>query len=317
MLADFPVSILLDDADLAARARPDGNDIHFATLDGDALPHELVSYAGGKLEAWVKVTLAGPTTIELRYGGDVVTYPRSEVWLPRAEAVWHVAETADTLDDSTERHPLRALTATRNPVVVPGMIGNGRAFTDPADLAMRHAMCAPDIDVIMLGTESFAYSAWLEIASLPPGDGGNNYDQPFHTGGIVDGSAGFALQLTQNSLDANVGDGTMHAYLPFKQLPLGTWAHYAAIVDRPGTTLNTFVDGVLTNSLSLAAAIPPASEITTARRICLGGTLSGYSGAIDEVRVYRGVVTPAWIDAEVDNVKDRASFVVLGTEVRD
>ncbi|MBA3393946.1 MAG: LamG domain-containing protein [Deltaproteobacteria bacterium] len=247
----------------------------------------------------------------------MVTSSRSAVWLPRAEAVWHVAETADTLDDSTEQHPLRALTAARNPVVAPGMIGNGRMFTDVADDAMRHAMCAFGTDVMMLGTESFAYSAWLQIASLPPGAGGNSFDHPFHTGGTNDNSAGFGLEITQNVISANVGDDTRHAGLVFNQLPLGTWTHFAAIVDRPGTTISTFVDGVPTNSVSFAALIPSTSAITTSRRICLGSIVGGYSGALDEVRVYRGVITAAWIDAEVDNVKDRASFVVLGTEVRN
>jgi hypothetical protein len=48
--------------------------------------------------------------------------------------------------------------------------------------------------------------------------------------------------------------------------------------------------------------------VASQRPICIGGP-NGYAGAVDEVRIYRQALTREWIDAEIDNVVDRAAFV--------
>lgn len=178
-------------------------------------------------------------------------------------------------------------------------------------------MCAPDGDVIVLGTESFSFSVWLEIATRPPGNGGNNFDHPFHAGGTNNTFAGFGIQHNLSAIVGSVGDGTNDAAVPFDQVPLQQWAHFAVVVDRPGAMLATYLDGVRANNESIAIEVPATRSISTEQSICFGSKDFGYAGVLDEARVYRHAQSAAWIDAEVDNVKNRAAFVAFGAEQRE
>ncbi|HEY5934641.1 MAG TPA: hypothetical protein VIU61_08400, partial [Kofleriaceae bacterium] len=55
---DFRLAIsTAADPELIVNAQTDGRDIYFTTVAGDPVPHELVAYSAGSLEAWVRVDL--------------------------------------------------------------------------------------------------------------------------------------------------------------------------------------------------------------------------------------------------------------------
>src|SRR5258706_10193438 len=88
-LVDFPVSIVATDADLASHARADGSDIAMTALDGTPLAFELVSYAAGALEAWVRIpAVTASTDIYMIYGGATAPLDSAPTWLPHYAGVW-------------------------------------------------------------------------------------------------------------------------------------------------------------------------------------------------------------------------------------
>lgn len=89
-----------------------------------------------------------------------------------------------------------------------------------------------------------------------------------------------------------------------EQLQLDTWRYFTVVADRTTAfQLKLYVNGaqVIEKRYAFAAL---ASMMPT----CLGGG-NGYEGILDEVRIYEGLLSPAWIDAEYDNIEDRNAFV--------
>ncbi|MEE8264025.1 MAG: DUF2341 domain-containing protein, partial [Gammaproteobacteria bacterium] len=113
-LTDFPVLVNLgSDADLAADAQPDFDDILFTSDDGTTkLNHEIEKYNAttGELVAWVKVpTLSSTadTVLYMYYGNGTIGNQEnpSGVWDANFQAVWHLEEdpsaSAPQMKDST------------------------------------------------------------------------------------------------------------------------------------------------------------------------------------------------------------------------
>ncbi len=100
-LTDFPVLIDLSaDADLAAGAQANGNDILFTSADGTTkLSHEIETYtsATGALVAWVKVPSLWAhvdTTLYMYYGnsGAFNQQNATGVWDAKTGAVYHLGQ---------------------------------------------------------------------------------------------------------------------------------------------------------------------------------------------------------------------------------
>jgi hypothetical protein len=113
--ANFPVLIsLTSDSDLSSHAQGSGNDILFTASDGTTkLSHEIESYSGGTLVAWVKVpslSSTTDTTILMYYGnsGSASQQDATNVWDANYEAVWHLNEggTGTRYDSTSNRNDL-------------------------------------------------------------------------------------------------------------------------------------------------------------------------------------------------------------------
>jgi hypothetical protein len=305
VLADFPVSIVLAaDPDLADLAQPDGADIRFETPDGAALPFELVAYEQGSVEAWVRVTLPRSTEIMMRYGGTPSLHDATAAWSDRFEAAWHFVETAGGAKDST-RHDHDLLPATSiEPGAATGVVGGARAFAEPA-VGAKEGLCASPSDVIDFQQESFSFAMWLRAGATQAGI----YDQAFDAGGVTTGLAGFALELTQSNFQAQVADsGSGYANISLDNGTRSTWIHVAVVVDRTTDVVNTYIDGKVATTEATPQLV---TAIYNERRMCMAG-FDGYSGDLDEPRVYHGTLSAAWLDAEFDNIRSRNEFVQVG-----
>ena len=112
-LAGFPVLInLTSDADLAAHALANGNDIVFMDSYGVAhqLPHEIeyFDHATGRLVAWVNVSSLSSTSdtmIYMYYGNSNILWGNCQdvahVWDSKFSGVWHLNETGSNVFDSS------------------------------------------------------------------------------------------------------------------------------------------------------------------------------------------------------------------------
>ena len=103
-LRDFPVLVsVAADADLAARALANGDDILFTSNDGSTkLAHEIEYFNGttGELRVWVKTDLsAGSDTVLYLYYGNGAAAPQQDptnVWDGSYVGVWHLDEAPDS-----------------------------------------------------------------------------------------------------------------------------------------------------------------------------------------------------------------------------
>jgi hypothetical protein len=99
-LSGFPILISqASDANLAAKARADGNDIIFTAADGRTLLQfnkEKFDSATGELEAWVNSNISNiaDTYIYMYYGNAAQSsnLASAQTWNSNYQAVWHLAE---------------------------------------------------------------------------------------------------------------------------------------------------------------------------------------------------------------------------------
>ncbi len=95
--ANFPVFVsFTTDAGLSTHALANGHDILFTDLNGIKLPHQIESYSGGTLAAWVRVpsvSSTSDTSILMYYGNAAAANQEnpSGVWASNNYVgVWHL-----------------------------------------------------------------------------------------------------------------------------------------------------------------------------------------------------------------------------------
>jgi hypothetical protein len=294
-LHDFPVSIVVTDADLARRAASNGKDIHFTDAAGKALPYEIVSYQSGALEAWVRVSLAGPTSIHLVYGTEAPVHDPADTWSSLYAGVWHLGDTGVALDSTAQHRDLAP--PGDGPDVGPGIVGSARTFDEAHGI---RAVCGPTS--IVDPDASFSYAAWVQFGTMV-----GPYDAPVDAFGFIGQPGGFALVRSAGGVYGQVSDGTKLPYAYFNDTPSTTWASFVVVVDRTANQLRTYHDGAFDGMADLTGVGPVTNEVA----LCLPGQVDGFTGSIDELRVYTDVLSPDWIRAEYSNVEQRGMVVIL------
>ena len=307
-LADFPLYIEIDDADLAARAASDGSDIRFTDAAGQPLDHEVQRWGpeSGRLEAWVRVTLLGgaDTVLFLRYGEPDPPPPpdRAAVWASDFAAVWHLEESpAGALADSLGVHPGTPSGGMNDASSVDGTLGRAVdldggddtiAFDNPLAGASAHTLSAwvrqeatgNNDALIVLGTGACSEARWLHT----------RYDQDTVALGF------YCDDMPDSGIDLqDAGWKLVH------------WT-YAAGESR------LFVDGEQAGATFTHDGAPdtqgPNGFIGNVPTSAGFGSNMGLNGAVDEVRIARRVRPPTWIAAEFANQSAPSAFFALGPE---
>jgi hypothetical protein len=298
-LTNVPVVVALEaDAGLAEHARSDGSDI-VATLDGETqLPSEVARFAAGDLELWVELPELAPiSSFHIYYGGLAAT--RTSPWNPtRFAGVWHLSESSDPAPDSTGRTTLTPVGTVGHG---DGVFGTARVFGGGSSLDGGNP---PEL---AFGTESFSYSLWVnQTANNDPFDivlykGCAKAAEPgfcFLVGSgpwapkILDGAGAYA--------DPTVGTGPIH----------DAWVHLAAVVDRPNE-LRGYRDGVV---MGVDASIGTIGTMTTTEPFAISRPDIFYTGRVDEVRIYNGVVPDDWFRLEHRMGDPSSGFSTVGAE---
>jgi len=139
------------------------------------------------------------------------------------------------------------------------------------------------------GMAAVTVATWIKLAALSDGDFVSkrhagppyfSYDLQVHS----DGTVGFEA-TTESGGGGSAGSST--------KLPTGAWHHVAGVYD--GVTVRVYIDGVAdgyTNELSGAVSTTTDSLVMN---------FSGFSGALDDVRVYARALAPAEIAALHEN----------------
>jgi MSHA biogenesis protein MshQ len=305
-LTDFPLWVSLTDADLSARARPDGSDIHFVAGTMQ-LDYEIQRWAknDGELEAWVRVpTLETGTQIAIRYGDvDVSHAPDAPGTFTGYSAVWHMDDTITNTTIADARGQRNGTAAMLGPSdSVTAQLGKGINFSGANG---EHITFTNPLS----GNSQHTISLWVNQratndndAMIVLGDGMPNRARWFHS---RFNSATIALGFYSNDYTTVNEDIIMDGWVLLHWVYEGQ--NRMTRIYRNGTQVGTFMHGMGTpdtdgNSGYIGNA-PPAF-----------GMNMGLHAAVDEVRIINVAKSAAWVAAEAANQANPSMFYSVSAE---
>ncbi len=326
-LTNFPVLIHLNsNADLAADAQDDGDDILFTSSNGTTkLSHEIISFNGssGELIAWVKVpnlSSTQNTDLYMYYGNPSIGSQENatDVWSNGYEAVLHLHESGGGVDDEyadssglahhgTGGGVAGSGNSSQTPIRTGGLFGYAQDFDDTD----------PSPDLIRL--DPVSDQAWTAItvqAWINPHDIGDNRVFSKTWGTNV---ADIVWQLGKTSLSkirhrTNSSNSTFESGSTFS---LGSWTHFAYTwtAGSPGP-LKVYHNGQIVIDSSLAGTDLYNDSIEPTIGNVPDGS-RGFDGLIQETRLSNVVRSQAWLETEYNNQFSPSTFYNVYSEETD
>ena len=324
---NFPALIsLASDADLAADAQDDYDDIYFMDSVGTQLNHEVEYFNGdtGELVAWVNVpSLALNTEIYMYYGNALASAQEdvSGTWSEDGsfESVWHMDETSGDINDSANSDTATSTNVTQN-ADGPTWLGGADTFNGSNAYYTLNSGVNTDFT-----TESFSISAWVYPNDYDPDppDAGIIYDNRYEINGT---DTGWLFGLYDNGqlvFDIN-GDSDNATERSDSDVYIeDSWQMVTAVKD--GGTVTYYVDGDTVGSDSVGASETVTYDGGTNYHLIgmVGGDYANHSygipnryfnGSMDELRISSTNRDANWIKATYSNQSDPSTFFTLGSE---
>jgi len=296
-LTDFPVLINLDsDAQLAANAQADGDDIFF-TLSNDStkLSHEIETYVTGtgQLVAWVKIpTLADLTDTEIYmyYGNGTCASQENitDVWDSSTKAVFHFNESSGTIYDSS----LNGNNGSSEGDIVyniPSKIYNGVSITGANE---RFTIA----DNGTLNQQSiWTVSFWGDLVNPTSGR-----DWAYFSGYWTVGKSGTHLSVRYGNTESTgpvVSSG---------------WHFYTVSCNADAANnLKFYIDGQLSSAITFAIPSVPSGNKRVGDRHIYN---ENWVGGLDEMNIASNTRSAEWISTEYSNQNSPGTFYNLGSQ---
>ncbi len=328
-VTDFPVLVrIAADANLAALAQTDGDDIVFTAADGvTKLAHEIQSYdfATGELVAWVKTDLSASTDtqIYLYYGNAAVSSQQdaANVWDDDYVGVWHLEEAPTgalgEIRDSTANANHGATEGAMDAAdSVAGRIGQALDFDEVDDLIR-----IPDSATLDGTAAAATIEVWLQWDDADDGDhqiimtSSNRF-----TSGAKDGYE-WASQGDGDHFFYPWGGADPNYVLGANPFANGTWHHVAVTMEHATRDVEIYVDG---SPMSFTQDTLPTTWTSLADPAdwLWGGNPDRpdryFDGLMDEIRVSDAVRSQGWLQTSINNQANPGAFVTVGAvEPRD
>ncbi len=313
---DFPALLVITDADLAADAQNNGNDILFTSDDKvTKIPHEIESFDGGtgELVVWIKIpslSASVDTDIYMYYGNEVIGNQEdpTNVWDSNYQGVWHLAEdpgpggAGDIKDSTSNGNDLTADPLMTSADLVDGQIDGAIEF-DGVDGFLSGG------DAVDVAGTAFSMQLWFEQIVNP---GGNRF---LVIKGQEDGSAPQNYQLVTNTNAALAFDffnGGFNTHTTANDT-IVVGASQRIDITYDGSNVIIYVDGlVVLNEAETTAMLADAEDFT------IGGSDSGVSnrtveGIVDEVRISNTPRDADLITTEFNNQQETGVASRLST----
>lgn len=310
-LSNYPLLVSFTDADLASTdnggnvENSSGYDIAFTYLDSLLwLDHEIEKYDAttGEYVAWVKIPVLDyndDTEISMHYGNTNIASDPSvtSVW-SEYFGVWHL--NGDVKDSSPNSHG-----GTNNGTAdVAGKVGNGRDFDGIGDFIELATF--PNLQT------DFSISAWINTDNTDAGqrvfiDDDNNTNG--YALSIGDPGSGRLRFYSRGASPTSV-DGSV-------SLTAGSWFYVTGVADVDAGGSRT----LYVNENQAASTSHSNMFGTDVGSAAIGGeTLSGetgnrFTGTMDEVRVYNGLLSPSRVITEYNNYNIPGTFYTISTEI--
>ena len=325
-LTDFPMLVDVTDADLAAKAQTDADDILFTAADGTTkLSHEIELYQSttGHLLAWVKIpslSSAADTTIYMYYGntGAGNQQDATGVWDANYRMVQHLEETSGTVTDSTAN----ANNGTAVNGVTQGTAGkiDGAVLINNSNPANnRHINCGSS--ETLDNVNPLTFEAWININSYGESSAGRIFSKAAASGRLffTDGQAPVTSTQRVNFYQS-FATGYNQWATPAGSLLTGQWYHVAVAYDgsSPANVPQIYVNGSVKTLTTISNTGAGAAFIDASYDFLLGIRGSDndrdFDGLMDEVRVSSGLRSAQWIATEYNNQSNPAGFYTVGAE---
>ena len=313
-LTNFPVPIdISSDADLAAHAQNDGDDIVFTDASGVQLSHEIEYFNGatGELQAWVNIPSLSSSTdtlIYLYYNNTGCSSQQNPtgVWDSSYKSVWHLKETGtgvhgEYLDSTLNNND--------------GWGGDGAGGAVPSFTASGKVDGANDFDgavdfinftdnSLNLGVGDFTVMVWEKSDAMSyPNTGVILSNKPNHNPvtwkGCLFSVINTAFLYTCSSSQATSLTGTI-------DVTDNSWHHIA--FTRSGTTLGIYVDG--SPDVSTTGIV---RNITNSNNMYLAyedrADWYHFDGKVDEISISSIKRSDAWIQTTYRVTENSAGFL--------
>ncbi|UCG04556.1 MAG: DUF2341 domain-containing protein [Candidatus Heimdallarchaeota archaeon] len=322
-LRDFPVLVVLYDNDLRYDTQVDGDDIIFIDSLNKTLDHEIehfnVAFNGSHalLVAWIRIPFLSSdvnTTISMYYGNSTIGSQENTtgVWSDNYVGVWHLGTdlTGSSLNspDGTNQGSIDEV----------GKIGRARRF-DGIDDYINLGVWNPGI-----GSRNYSISTWVRLDTTF--DDTSSESMPifghFYTGNY-DMALTFAGTDNSHNTDGGLyskvegGGGFEYVDSATRSWPGTTWIHIVATNDRTNGVGLIYKDSVSEGGIGSITGIPTFGTTGDYRigRVTLDQAADEkFSGVIDELRLFNGVMSTDWITTEYNNQHDPTNFYVVGIE---
>lgn len=288
-IAGFPVLINMLDADLAAGAQEDGDDIFFTAADGlTLLDFEIEQYSAGSLVAWVKtdVSTTEDVVIYLYYGNNTTESLQSpaDVWDSGYKAVYHLgnAEGADSTSNDFDGAPMSG------PVIMPaGFVASDYLFDGVDDRVV--------LSKLFNDENAFTVEAWVK----------SDAKHGYIASQRAVGSSGMLMQYYPP-------EGNYQLYVNSRVLRVpasaGEWHYVVGTFD--GTNARLYVNAGSPAEGSTSLTWPDTTTVI-GDRTALG---RAFMGELDEVRFSSVARTAGYIETSYNSQSDPGSFVSVGSE---
>ncbi len=297
-LVDFPVIVMLDrDRINYSVTQADGADLRFVDEDGTVLSHEIETWQRDGVSAvWVRLPRVEPNslkTITYFYGSSVAK-PASDgtkVFSADYEAVYHFADSLAeerVIHDVFARHDGQPSSAISTNSDIAGRIGRGLVLSGGGRVDLPGLATA--------NISAFTLELWVRDTAPRPNarlicrDSAANPQQPVACLGLDDGR--FQMSLTTTGPGGrfdSVSDG--------QNLSNGDWRSVAVVWDARTQRLRGFVDGfaLTPDGTSFGGTLVAESVLPWVLGGGGSGAVTGFAGAIDEVRISLVARSPQWL----------------------
>lgn len=277
------------------------------------LNYELESYDGatGKLVMNVYVSTLSVTTpvvIYLAFGDSGLTTDDSNTapWISNYNVVAHLGDGVTPNFNDSSGFGYNG-TPSGSPTAVTGQLDGGVAFNSTVNSQFVSWSSGP----ILNGASQWTFSCWVKVNAI--GADHMIWSENISTvGGVV-----FLIRITDTGKAEAVVIGPAGAFASFATgattLSANTWYHVVCSMD--GSTLYTYVNGVLDGSGSLLGYYggPFPTDGVWTGKIGNVGVEGSLDGVIDEIRVSpSNFLGESWGIADYNSQKSSSTFITWG-----
>ena len=281
----------------------------------DDLPRETAFWdsAAGDAAVWILIDTVHGNALDTCAAMHMATAASGPAPIPGVfdesygwGGVWHFDESGgDTLKNATIMESFGELIMgdTRKPQRIAGISGGALSFSGGGEHA-RTDLFSGEMDL----SPGLSFSAWARS------DGGVVLAQIGYDTGAVGIGEALTVELGDNlTVTGNPLLSTLFIQTSTPTVTKGIWHFIAVSVDYTAGTIQLYIDGEPVASTGTSPV--PGSYAGIPARATLGGSQGGqssFTGALDEVRIFRGLFDPARV--KLDYLSQRASILNISLE---